>query len=155
MKKLFFFVICLFVLFACSVKRTMISEGEVISEIGIFIEIPNVEGYYFISCKEILDSVNIMENVKAKDNLNTGMFLYECKPIADFVLRNENKMVGYLMKNGEKLKALLVSVTYSEISTRNVDMGIEESELPLNETTIHFSFRSNFHKVYAISGLCE
>lgn len=147
MKNLFLLLFCIIALSACKTQKHVLSLANAISAQGLFVEIPNIDGYYFIKCNEIFDTVDIIENIKVANNLDTGLYLYKLAPIINFVRDNKQQMISYPINNGKMIKSILVNISYSELLEGNIDSKPIKSELPLEETTVYFFFKGNLHVI--------
>ena len=109
-----FFLIVVFICSCQSGKRVFNGIDKIYSKGILYVSNQHGKEYFwFIECKDIIDTVDILNNV-FNANIDTGIMLNYNEPIRKFVTDHQNDMINYQLEDGKKIKAILIELIYSD-----------------------------------------
>lgn len=156
MRKKIQYIVLILILSSCVTKRNYnFTEGETIIAYGIMIEEANSDQErYFITCRQILDSVNILENLKFKSNVGAGIYLHKAYSAVIKFMKEDNKWITYTLGDENKINAILVEISYAKLDTE-ISLDSIYLEIPLKDSIISFEFEGSLHRINHIRSLIE
>jgi hypothetical protein len=154
-RKIQYIILTLFLSSCATKKNYYFTEGETIIASGVMIEEANsAQERYFITCHQILDSVNILENLRFKSNVGSGIYLHKAYSAVIKFMKEDNEWTTYKLRDENEINAILVEISYAKLDTE-IRLDSIYLEIPLKDSIVSFEFEGSLHRINHIRSLIE